>query len=57
MKIIKQSLYIHFFIWVQIEGSANEGGRIPSVWDTYAATPGLNNTTLTIPITNFLILK
>ncbi|XP_062116007.1 beta-glucosidase 24-like isoform X2 [Humulus lupulus] len=24
----------------QIEGSADEGGRTPSVWDTYAATPG-----------------
>ncbi|XP_030494615.2 beta-glucosidase 12-like [Cannabis sativa] len=24
----------------QIEGSGNEGGRGPSIWDTYAATPG-----------------
>uniref|UniRef100_A0A803P8B6 Uncharacterized protein n=1 Tax=Cannabis sativa TaxID=3483 RepID=A0A803P8B6_CANSA len=24
----------------QIEGSANKGGRTPSVWDTYAAIPG-----------------
>ncbi|XP_062118343.1 beta-glucosidase 24-like [Humulus lupulus] len=24
----------------QIEGSGNEGGRTPSIWDTYAAIPG-----------------
>ncbi|KAM6570244.1 hypothetical protein CsatB_018229 [Cannabis sativa] len=24
----------------QIEGSGNQGGRTPSIWDTYAATPG-----------------
>ena len=34
------------FVWgaatasYQIEGGANEGGRKPSVWDTYAHTPG-----------------
>ncbi len=25
----------------QIEGAANEGGRGPSIWDTFAHTPGL----------------
>jgi beta-glucosidase len=24
----------------QIEGAATEGGRAPSIWDTFAATPG-----------------
>ncbi|MFP4120959.1 MAG: family 1 glycosylhydrolase, partial [Coleofasciculus sp.] len=24
----------------QIEGAVNEGGRKPSVWDTFSATPG-----------------
>ena len=24
----------------QIEGAANEGGRGPSIWDTYSHTPG-----------------
>ncbi len=34
------------FVWgaatasYQVEGGANEGGRKPSVWDTYAHTPG-----------------
>lgn len=35
------------FVWgsataaYQIEGAANEGGRGPSIWDTYSHTPGL----------------
>ena len=34
----------------QIEGAVNEGGRKPSVWDTFTATPGkiLNNDTATV---------
>jgi beta-glucosidase len=34
------------FLWgaatasYQIEGAATEGGRQPSVWDTFSATPG-----------------
>src|SRR5687768_8088985 len=40
---------LHFpprFVWgvasasYQIEGAVDEGGRTPSIWDTFAATPG-----------------
>jgi beta-glucosidase len=37
------------FIWgtataaYQIEGAANEGGRGPSIWDTFSHTPGLSH--------------
>ncbi|MCW5952673.1 MAG: family 1 glycosylhydrolase, partial [Propionibacteriaceae bacterium] len=24
----------------QIEGAVDEGGRLPSIWDTFAARPG-----------------
>ncbi len=36
------------FVWgvataaYQVEGAANEGGRGPSIWDTFAHTPGLS---------------
>jgi beta-glucosidase/6-phospho-beta-glucosidase/beta-galactosidase len=34
----------------QIEGAVNEGGRKPSVWDTFSNTPGkiLNHDTATV---------
>ncbi|WP_158879864.1 GH1 family beta-glucosidase [Amycolatopsis anabasis] len=39
-------IFPHDFVWgvstsaFQIEGATNEGGRGPSIWDTFTATPG-----------------
>ncbi|MCP2731042.1 GH1 family beta-glucosidase [Limnofasciculus baicalensis] len=43
----------------QIEGAATEGGRKPSVWDTFSATPGrvLNNDTGAIACDHYHLYK
>jgi beta-glucosidase len=46
MTMIKRTDFASDFLWgvstssYQIEGAAAEDGRVPSIWDTFSATPG-----------------
>lgn len=44
----------HVGLWFQVEGAVNEGGRGPSIWDTFSHIPGACSA-LSIPLNHVIL--